>query len=510
MRPTTRRRSPSSTASTCGGVRCRRTSTARCPRSNEGIYNYMQGPSEFTITGTLKKYDATPFLKNVKVPVLFTVGEFDEADPPTVKRHVADDARCEVRGDSRTPRTSSSGTRPTRRTSVVRAFLKSVDSTHAQAVTSIRRDRDANRRVSFTLTLADFQEARARIAPHIKHTPLLTSRQLERATGFDVRLKAEMFQRVGSYKIRGPLNKFALMPEEQKRRGVVCSSAGNHAQGVALAAKIHGIRAVVCMATNATPAKIAATKGYGAEVVLHGNDLGRGEREGEGARAHRGAHLRPSVRRRAAHRGAGHARPRDRAGLAGGRRGRRADRRRRADLRRLDGGEEPQPERSASSASSRPTVRRCKQSVEAGQLETIDCRTIIDGLRVRRAGEINFSVVQRFVDEIVALPDREIFDAMIWVMERCKLVVEGAAAAPVAALLHGLVKLPPGSRVAVVLSGGNVNLDQLRGLKWNSISGFESRGRTFGGTTISRMPRKRPDTDLNFTQGARRRYNPDF
>ena len=80
-------------------------------------------------------------------------------------------------------------------------------------------------------------------------------------TGFDVRLKAEMFQRVGSYKIRGPLNKFALMPEEQKRRGVVCSSAGNHAQGVALAAKIHGIRAVVCMATNATPAKIAATQG---------------------------------------------------------------------------------------------------------------------------------------------------------------------------------------------------------------------------------------------------------
>src|SRR5678810_850745 len=122
-----------------------------------------------------------------------------------------------------------------------------------------------------TLTLKDFEETRARIAPHIKHTPLLTSRQLSERTGFDIRLKAELFQRVGSYKIRGPLNKFALMPEEQKRRGVVCSSAGNHAQGVALAAKIHGIRAVVCMATNATPAKIAATKGYGAEVVLHGS-----------------------------------------------------------------------------------------------------------------------------------------------------------------------------------------------------------------------------------------------
>lgn len=103
----------------------------------------------------------------------------------------------------------------------------------------------------FTLTLRDFQDARARIDAHIKHTPLLPSRQLSDRTGFDVRLKAEMFQRVGSYKIRGPLNKFALMPEEQKRRGVVCSSAGNHAQGVALAAKIHGIRAVVCMAQPA-------------------------------------------------------------------------------------------------------------------------------------------------------------------------------------------------------------------------------------------------------------------
>ena len=108
-----------------------------------------------------------------------------------------------------------------------------------------------------------------------------------------------------------------------------------------------------------------------------------------------------------------------------------------------------------------------QRSIVAGHLETIDCRTIIDGLRVRRCGELNFSIVQRFVDDIVALPDREIFDAMIWIMERCKLVVEGAAAAPVGALLHGLVRLPAGSRVAVVLSGGNVNLDQLRGLSWN-------------------------------------------
>ena len=108
-----------------------------------------------------------------------------------------------------------------------------------------------------------------------------------------------------------------------------------------------------------------------------------------------------------------------------------------------------------------------KASVDAGSLQTIDCRTIIDGLRVRRAGELNFSVVQRFVDEIVTLPDQQIFEALLWTMERCKLVLEGAAAAPVGALLQGLIRLPAGSRVAVVLSGGNINLDQLRAFRWN-------------------------------------------
>ena len=109
-----------------------------------------------------------------------------------------------------------------------------------------------------------------------------------------------------------------------------------------------------------------------------------------------------------------------------------------------------------------------KRSIEAGHvvtLDKIDC--IIDGLRVKRVGENNFSIVQRFVDDIVTLPDKDIFDAMIWTMSRCKLVVEGAAAAPVAALLHGLIKAPAGSKVVAVLSGGNVNLDQLKGLKWN-------------------------------------------
>src|SRR5437868_3857646 len=318
----------------------------------------------------------------------------------------------------------------------------------------------------FTLTLDDFKTVRARIGEHIKHTPLLTSRQLSERTGFDVRLKAEMFQRVGSYKIRGPLNKFALMPEEQKKRGVVCSSAGNHAQGVALAAKIHGIRAVVCMAENATPAKIAATKGYGAEVVLHGtiwDEANEKAKElvrdqgltyvhpfddeqliaGQGTLGLEIVQDWPEVEAVVVPIGGG--------GLIAG-------------VSMAVKSFNPKIKVIGVESSDGPAM---KESLEAGELKTIDCKTIIDGLRVRRAGELNFSVVQRFVDEIVALPDKEIFEAMLWTMERAKVVIEGAAAAPVAAMMHGLVKMPPGSKVVGVLSGGNVNLDQLRTLKWN-------------------------------------------
>jgi threonine dehydratase len=109
-----------------------------------------------------------------------------------------------------------------------------------------------------------------------------------------------------------------------------------------------------------------------------------------------------------------------------------------------------------------------RDSVRAGAvvtLDRVDC--IIDGLRVKRVGETTFQVVRQMVDQIVTLPDEEIFKAMLWIMAHAKLVVEGAAAAPVAALLDGSIDVPAGSRVVCVLSGGNVNLDQLRGLRWN-------------------------------------------
>jgi len=313
----------------------------------------------------------------------------------------------------------------------------------------------------------DFEAARARMVPHVRHTPLLSSRVLSERTGFDVRLKAELFQRTGSYKIRGPLNKFTYLTPEEKARGVICSSAGNHAQGVALAAKIHGLKAVVCMAANATPSKIEATRGYGAEVVLHGQIWDEANEKAKQLVAERGyTYIHPfddlqlitgqgtvgleiyqdwsDIDVAVVPIGGG--------GLISGIA---------LALKSLN----PKIRVIGVESSDGPAMQR---SVEAGRLVTLDAiDTVIDGLRVKRVGEKTFEIVRQFVDEVVALPDAQIFDAVVWTMHYCKLVPEGAAAAPVAALLHGLVTAPAGARVVCVLSGGNVNLDQLKGLRWN-------------------------------------------
>jgi threonine dehydratase len=328
---------------------------------------------------------------------------------------------------------------------------------------------DASRAAGPTLPLGPevFAAAQARVAPHIHRTPLLSSRTLSELTGFEVRLKAEMFQRTGSYKIRGPLNKFAYLSEEERRRGVVCSSAGNHAQGVALAARLQGIRAVVVMAENATPSKVAATRAYGAEVVRHGSIWDEANEKAQALVLERGltyVHPFDDLQLIAGQGTLGLELARDwpevdvvvvpigGGGLISG-------------VAMAVKGLLPAVKVVGVESSGAPGMR---DSVAAGRvvtLDRVDC--IIDGLRVKRVGETTFEIVRRFVDEIVTLPDEQIFDAMLWTMSRAKLVVEGAAAAPVAALLHGLVRAPRGARVACVLSGGNVDLDQLRGLKWN-------------------------------------------
>ncbi|HEX7287178.1 MAG TPA: threonine/serine dehydratase, partial [Candidatus Angelobacter sp.] len=249
--------------------------------------------------------------------------------------------------------------------------------------------------------------------------------------------------------------------------GVICSSAGNHAQGVALAAGVYKMKAVVVMASNATQSKVDATRAYGAEVVQHGLIWDEANEKSKQLCQERGlTYIHPFD---------------DMQLITGqGTLGLEVY----EDFPQIDvavvpiGGGGLISGVSMALKASNPKIKiigvessdgpGMKKSVEAGHvvtLDKIDC--IIDGLRVKRVGEHTFSVVQRFVDDIVTLPDKDIFDAMIWIMSHCKLVVEGAAAAPVAALLHGLIKAPAGSKVVAVLSGGNVNLEQLRGLKWN-------------------------------------------
>jgi threonine dehydratase len=317
------------------------------------------------------------------------------------------------------------------------------------------------------LTTTDFETARARMGDHVHRTPMLTSRTLSERTGYDIRLKAELFQRTGSYKIRGPLNRFALLTPEEKARGVICSSAGNHAQGVALAARIHGIKAVVCMAENATPSKIEATRAYGAEVVLHGtiwdeaNEMAKklvAEKgytyvhpfddiqliQGQGTVGLEIHQDWPEVDVAVVPIGGG--------GLISG-------------IALALKSYNPKIRVVGVESSGAPGMQRSVKEGHLVTLDRVDC--IIDGLRVKRVGEQNFDIVRQYVDEIVTLPDQSIFDAVVWTMHYCKVVPEGAAAAPVAALLNGLVKAPAGAKVVAVLSGGNVNLEQLKGLRWN-------------------------------------------
>lgn len=302
---------------------------------------------------------------------------------------------------------------------------------------------------------------------HVRRTPLVTSRLLSAHTGFDVRLKAEMFQRGGSYKLRGPMNKFAFLSDDEKRRGVICSSAGNHAQGVAIAAALYGIKAVVVMAANATPSKIEATRAYGADVVLHGTIWDEAN---------------DKARQLVDERGYTYIHPFDDHQLIVGQGTLGLEIF--EDWPEVDvavvpiGGGGLISGVATALKSCKPSIRIVGvestgapgmiESVRAGHLVTLDTVTCtIDGLRVKRVGERTFDIVRAHVDDLVALPDEQIFDAVVWIMSHLKLVPEGAAAAPVAALLHGLIKAPAGAKVVCVLSGGNVNLDQLKGLRWN-------------------------------------------
>jgi threonine dehydratase len=230
---------------------------------------------------------------------------------------------------------------------------------------------------------------------------------------------------------------------------------------------MYGVRAVVVMAENATPSKVDATRSYGAEVVLHGSIWDEAN-----VRALDIAH----------EQGLTYIHPFDDLDLIAGQGTLAVELW--EDLPTVDvvlvpigggglisGVAQALKLRSPSiriigvESEGAPAMQRSVQAQRRITLDTVDCS--IDGLRVKEVGEHTLALVLKYVDDIVTLPDSEIYDAMIWTMQHAKLVVEGAAAAPVAALLHGLVEAPTGTNVVCVLSGGNVDLGQLRGRIWN-------------------------------------------
>ena len=314
------------------------------------------------------------------------------------------------------------------------------------------------------LKTADFEAARRVAEEHIHRTPIMKSQGLSDAAGAQVFLKMELLQRTGSYKVRGPLNVLHHMTEEERRRGVICASAGNHAQGVAYGARTYGVPAVVVMSRHAPSVKIDATRSYGAEVILHGeiwDDAYQRSREIEDERGLTYIHPFDDPRLMA---GQGT------VGLEI-----------MQDLPQVDciiapiggGGLISGVAMAAKSINPRVMIigveaagaPAMKRSIEAGRRIRLDSVTSrIDGLVVREVGENTFEVARQLVDEIVLVTDDEIKENIIWLMQRTKLVAEGAAAATVAALRLGRFTLPRGATVACILSGGNLGLDFMKEL----------------------------------------------
>jgi threonine dehydratase len=287
-------------------------------------------------------------------------------------------------------------------------------------------------------TLADIEAARARIGEHARVTPVYSSESLLRETGRPALLKAENLQRTGSFKIRGAVNKIALLTAEERAAGVVAASAGNHGQAVAWAARELGIPATIFMPQDAPMAKVEPTLTYGGRAVLEGAGFEEAlalalERVGEtGATfihafddenviAGQGtiglelAEQVPEVESVLIPVGGG--------GLASGIA---------TALREL-----------------RPAIRLVGVEVRRHGY------TIADGIAVKQPGELTTSILDRLLDEMVTVDDNEISDAITLLLERSKLLVEGAGAVGIAALLAG--KVPGTGSVCAVVSGGNID-----------------------------------------------------
>jgi threonine dehydratase len=301
--------------------------------------------------------------------------------------------------------------------------------------------------------LADVQAAAQRIDGVANRTPVFTSRTLDQLTGAHVHVKAECFQRGGAFKFRGAYNKISSLPEDVRARGVLAFSSGNHAQAVAIAADLLGTSATIVMPEDAPQAKLEATRGYGAEIVIY--DRWTGNREEIGARL-------------AAERGLELVRPYDDPLVMAGQGT--AALELLADVPDLDvlvvpvGGGGLAAGCSTAAKGLHPGIRVVGVEPEAGddtarsfaareRVRIQVPRTIADGLQAAEPGELTFEVNRRLVDEIVTVNDDEIVAAMAFLFERMKLVTEPSGAVGVAALLARRVG---GERIGIVISGGNV------------------------------------------------------
>ena len=295
-------------------------------------------------------------------------------------------------------------------------------------------------------TLTDIEAARARLGTLARVTPVFSSETLTRRSGRPVILKAENLQRTGSFKIRGAVNKIATLTNAQREAGVVTASAGNHGQAVALAAREAGVKATVFMPQDAPMAKVDATRSYGAEVLL----VGEGFEEANDAAAERveaGATLVHAFEDEVVIAGQGTL-GLELAEQAG-------------ELETLIvpvGGGGLASGIAIALKELRPEVNIVGVQAEACAPFTGSepvGTTIADGIAVKQPGELTKRILEGRLDDLVVVSDREIAEAIVLLLERVKLVVEGAGAASVAAVLAGRIR---GSGPAcALLSGGNID-----------------------------------------------------
>lgn len=306
----------------------------------------------------------------------------------------------------------------------------------------------------------DIRQAAVRILPVATRTPVLTSHTLNTLAGVEVYLKAEVFQRGGSFKIRGATNFLYSIPEADRARGVVAFSSGNHAQAVAIAARSLGMKSTIVMPTDSPVSKLAATRAYGAEVVLYDRFKESREAIGNKISEETGATLVP---------------PFDHPWIIAGQGT--------CALEFLDevgeldalvvplGGGGLVSGCATIAKAMQPSIRVFGIEPEAGNdywlsrkagyaLEIASPDTIADGLRTTKPGIHTFPIVQSLVDDVVLVSDDEIRTAMRFLLTRMKIVVEPSGAVGIAALMHS--KIPSGlRRIGIVLSGGNVDLEMI-------------------------------------------------